>query len=185
MKPTNIVPEHSAIVLIDVQQRLAPAMNDMAPVLKKIHMLLEGGHLLDADVVVTEQYPRGLGRTVEYLAPCLDSIHAQTIEKTAFSCFAEPTFCTRLSTRKPKTLVLCGIETHVCVLQTARDGLARGFDVVLAVDAVTSRADTDRQAAVDFMRDIGVQVRTVESILFDWMRDSRHPQFKQIGNLVR
>jgi nicotinamidase-related amidase len=185
MKNTNLLPEKCMIVVIDVQERLAPAMKNLEPMLKKTEMLLDGGRLLGVDTVLTEQYPKGLGTTVETVRSHLDAERTPVLEKTAFSCFGSTKFCAHLTSINPKTLVLCGIETHVCVLQTARDAVARGYNVVLAIDAVSSRTDTDRDAALDYLREIGVQLRSVESILFDWLKDARHPQFKTVSKLVR
>jgi nicotinamidase-related amidase len=185
MKNTNLLPEKSMIIVIDIQERLAPAMKDLEAMLGKMEMLLDGGRLLGVDTVLTEQYPKGLGTTVEAVRTHLDTETTPVLEKTAFSCFGSSEFCAHLTSINPKTLVLCGIETHVCVLQTARDALVRGYDVVLAIDAVSSRNDTDRDAALGYLRETGVQLRSVESILFDWLKDARHPQFKAVSRLVR
>lgn len=185
MKNTNLLPEKSMLVVIDIQERLAPAMSHLDTMLKKTGLLLEGGKLLGVDTVVTEQYPKGLGATVEAVKTHLEMDTALILEKTAFSCFGSTEFCAQLTSLNPKTLVLCGIETHVCVLQTARDAIARGYEVVLAVDAVSSRNDTDRETALDYLRGLGVHLRTVESILFDWLKDAKHPQFKPVSKLVR
>ncbi len=184
MKNMNLISDECLVLVVDMQERLASVMGDWDATMNKTKLLIEGASLLNVDVAVTEQYPKGLGHTVAELAAAMPEKSA-VIEKSSFSCFGALEFTNHLRGKNARTLVVCGVETHVCVLQTVRDAIARGYDVVLAADAVTSRNAFDKQIAFEFMRENGAQIRTVESILFDWLRDSTHPQFKTISRLVR
>ena len=177
-------PDQCLLVLVDVQERLAPAMSADGAWLDQLQRLLHGSAELGVGLVVTEQYPRGLGATLPALDACLPE-GVPRYEKTTFSCFGCPAFASLVSSRSPATLVVVGIETHVCVQQTVLDALERGLSVIVAADAVASRQDRDRDTALALLRGRGVSVTTVEALLFDWLQDARHPSFKAIAALIR
>ena len=177
-------PEACALILVDVQVKLTRAMSDFR--LRQLPMAkaVLTAELLGCEIVVTEQVPTALGGTVDDLAELLPE-STSVIGKTAFSCWGEPGFAARVASSRPQGLVLIGMETHVCVLQTALDSLARGYAVAVLADAVCSRADLDRQTALDLMQSRGVTVTTYEALAFDWLRDSKHARFRQVSQVVK
>lgn len=176
MKPTDAC----ALVIIDVQQRLVPAMADVGPALVNMRRLIRGFQVLGRPVLATEQYPRGLGPTVPSLAQLMPGPYPA---KVAFSCFGCAAFAAAVEPWE--TLVLAGLETHVCVLQTALDGLAAGRRMVVAADAVTSRRAADRQTALAQLAAAGATVTTSESILFGLLGQAGSEPFRAVARLVR
>ena len=179
-----IDPADTALVVIDLQERLVPAMSDFEPCGNRVEMLLKGAVELKLDTIITEQYPKGLGATLPRFAELLPE-GTPIIAKTGFSAFEEPAFRTALGSRSRKTLIFCGIESHVCVLQSVLDALARGFAVCLAADAVASRKTSDRDLALQAARAAGATVVSSEALLFMMLRDAKNPAFKAISKLVR
>jgi len=182
----GFIPEidSSVLVVIDIQERLISAMSDMDRCLKKSQIMLNAAKTLALDLIVTEQYPRGLGRTIPLLQELFEH-RWPIIEKTTFSCCGETQFMIELEKKKRRSIAVMGIETHVCVQQTVLDALAEGYQVFVLSDAVTSRSREDRQIALNLMRDAGAVITTVEAYLFMLMRDAKHPQFKTISKLIR
>lgn len=182
----KIIPEinTSCLVLIDVQERLAKAMQDIDARIEKQKIMLKAAAEIGFDVIVTEQYPRGLGSTIPELAELLPE-QCPVIEKTSFSCCGEPAFMSELDRKKRKSVFIMGIESHVCVLQTVLDLMAEGFTVYVIADTVASRNNYDREIALDLMRQQGAVITTTESLLFMLMRNASHPAFKQVSKLIR
>jgi nicotinamidase-related amidase len=174
----------TAIILIDVQERLSSAISTIDSVIPRQQIMLNAAKELGIDVIVTEQYPKGLGNTVSNLKE-LFTPEWQVIEKTTFSCFGEPKFCSELKKKSIENIVLMGVETHVCVQQTAFDGLANNYNVFLLADTVTSRNDFDKKVAMDHMQHHRVNITTVESFLLLLLRDASHPKFRSISKLIR
>ncbi len=168
------------LVVIDVQQRLVPAMAEFAPVLRNVRRLIRGWQVLESPIVVTEQYPRGLGPTVPSVAGLVPGPY---LDKVAFSCFGSPVF--REATAGHSSLILCGLEAHVCVLQTALDGLADGRAVTVVADAVTSREPLNRELALRQAAQAGATVTSTESVLFAALGEAAGERFKAISRLVR
>jgi len=176
----------SALLVIDIQERLSAAMPEESRdrVEQRTTRLLEAAQPLDIPVLGTAQYPKGLG-------PLLASIETRLPEgqppreKTCFSCCGAASFMEALEGSGRRQVVLCGMETHVCVLQTAFELSERGFEVFVVEDAVCSRDPADHACALDRLRQAGIQVTRSESTLFEWLRDARHPQFKPLSRLVR
>jgi len=179
-----IDPAETALIVIDMQERLAPAMSDFEPCADRVAMLLAGARELGLDAIVTEQYPKGLGPTLPRFAELLPE-NTPIVAKTGFSVFEEPAFRTVLAARTRRNLVFCGIESHVCVLQSVLDALDRGFRVFLAADAVTSRKNSDRELALQAARAAGATVVSSEALLFMMLRDAKNPAFKAVSKLVR
>lgn len=178
--------QSSQLVLIDTQERLAAAMPEptRSAVVHAASLLLQGARHLDIPVLVTEQYPRGLGPTVPELAAHLPDT-APPVAKTAFSCCAADGFVPALEGSGRRQVVIAGMETHICVLQTAIELRARGYHVFVVEDAVCSRHAVHGANALRRLRDAGVIVTNSESVLFEWLRDSRHEHFKAISALIR
>jgi nicotinamidase-related amidase len=176
--------ETSQLVIIDMQTKLSMAMptQAMQDVIKHTQILMQGAVLLTLPVVVTEQYPQGLGHTITELLPHMK--HAPVIEKTAFSACAEPKFNAKLS-RDKSQVILLGMETHICVLQTAMDLLANHKQVFVVEDAVISRNPQNKANAVARMRDAGCVITNTESVLFECIGHAQHDAFKAIAKLIR
>lgn len=176
---TTLAAATSVLCVIDVQTRLVPAMRDGPQTVARCRLLAEAARLLAVPLVATEQYPQGLGTTVPELADMLPT----PLAKTAFSCCGCEGFMAALPSQRT-SVVLCGLETHVCVAQTALDLLGSGRSVFLAVDAVTSRHAVDHEVALRRLERAGVVLTTSEAVLFDWCRDALHPQFQAVRKLV-
>ncbi len=170
--------------MIDMQQKLLPAMCDQQRVLDRNCLMLNAAAAIGVDVLVTEQYPKGLGNTVPELSTWL-SEKSTAIAKTSFSVFGSPEFCAKLSSRKREVLIFFGIEAHVCVLQSVLDALEKGYEVIVVADAVCSRKAADCECALQTMRECGAVVLNSESVLFMMMRDAAHPAFKTVSKLVK
>lgn len=180
-------PSTTAIVVVDVQEKLAPTMPpaQLEQLLRAARILLGAARELGAPVIATEQYPRGLGPTVPPIGELLGELGVKPVEKMAFSACNEPAFLDALKDAKADAAVVLGMETHICVFQTVRDLLARGLRVDVAVDGVASRRDDHREVGLELCRRAGAVVTTAETVLFDWMVQSGTDTFKKLSKLVR
>jgi len=180
---TRLDPLKTALMVVDVQERMVAAMDPkLVPrLLNRVRALLEGAKALGLRVVVTEQYPKGLGRTVAEVAGALPE-GVTPVEKLEFSA-AVPGALERLGDR-PQVL-LCGMESHVCVFQTARDLLERDFVPYLCAAAILSRTPEDRAVGLERARDLGAVVTTTESALFDLLGKAGTPEFKRVSAAVK
>jgi nicotinamidase-related amidase len=179
--PFAMSTEDSALLVVDMQERLLPAISGREELLDRALLLVQAARTLQIPILVTEQYPKGLGRTAPELAAHLPD----PIEKLSFSCCGEPAFLHALHELGRRKVLLIGIECHVCVQQTAFDLLAHGYGAFLAVDAVGSRRETDKQWALHRLSQAGVALTTAESAVFEWTRLAGTPQFKEISKLVK
>ncbi len=175
--------ENSAGLIIDIQGKLFPHMDNNKALLKKCITLIEGLKVLEVPLVITEQYPKGLGNTVDDIAALVaQDLH---IEKIAFSCCDEPAVLQAVPMQNRKTIIICGIEAHVCVLQTVVDLHAAGYTAVVVEDCISSRNQEDKRVAVERMRAEGAVITTCESILFELARVAGTDEFKAISRLVK
>ncbi|MGR8929417.1 MAG: hydrolase [Gammaproteobacteria bacterium] len=181
-----LVTDDSVLVIVDMQTRLLKAMRSASAqiMLTNTEKLLSAAKLLKVPVLLTEQYPKGLGPTDETIAKLLNDT-APRFEKTAFSCCGSHEFNDALAATERRQVIICGLETHVCVLQTANDLQRQDYHVHVVEDAVCSRLDSHKSNALDRLRQRGITVTNHESVLFEWLRDARHPSFKTISALVR
>lgn len=170
----------AALLLIDLQERLVPAIHDGERMVGRAGRLAEAARLLDVPVLATEQYPKGLGPTVGQLT----AYPRATLEKTMFSAADAPGFA-GLIPAGTREIVIAGCETHVCVLQTALGLLGSRYRVILAADAAGSRHLADHDAAVERVRQHGAEVVTTEMVIFEWLRDAKHPAFREAQKLIR
>ena len=177
-------PQRTTLVVIDVQEAFRKALDRFDEVAAKAALLVEGSAAIGVPIVVTEQYPKGLGRTAAEVAAVLPE-GFEPVEKTAFSSCGAQEFVARLEAAGARQILLCGIEAHVCVNQTAHDLLARGYQVHLLADCVSSRTAQNRQAGLDKMLRSGALPSSTELALFELMRDARHEQFKAIQKLIK
>jgi nicotinamidase-related amidase len=176
--------DSTVLVVVDVQEAFRNVIPDFSTVASRISTAVRGFQVLDVPVIVTEQYPKGLGPTAEEITFVLPDDHA-AIEKTAFSSCGASAFVDSLKELGTKQVVLCGLETHICVSQTAHDLLDRGFQVHVLTDCVCSRFEYNRDAGLAKMRGSGVIPASVEMALFELMRDSKHDKFKEIQDLIK
>lgn len=171
----------SVLVVVDVQDRLLAKMPAAADLVETVGFLLDVANALGVPVRATEQYPKGLGPTTAVLARRLPP---DLPAKTAFSCCGVTGFLDELWLAGHHSVVLTGMEAHVCVAQTALDLLAAGVRVFVPVDAVGSRYDLDRETALRRLDKAGAVLTTAEAVAFEWVGDAAHPQFKAVSRLV-
>ncbi len=172
----------TAFVLIDVQDTLLKKCREWERVIDRSVVFIKFCHVVDIPIVATEQYPKGLGRTNLEVA---EAAGTEFIPKTTFNCFGEPAFVKAVEDLAPNTLVLAGIEAHVCILQTALDALDRGYKVHVMADAVSSRADWMARNGLARMVQAGAVVSNTESAMFEIVGDSGDPLFKRMLFLVK
>jgi nicotinamidase-related amidase len=173
--------DDTAFVLIDIQEKFLPVIYDIQGVIDNANRLVQGSSILNIPLLVTEQYPKGLGRTVEGI-----SFESQEIiEKIAFDCFGCDEFVNKINQLNRKSLVIFGIEAHVCVLKTSLEALNRGYEVHLVADAVSSRTQRNRDVAIERMRQSGAFIASTEMILFQLMDQAGTDEFKAISKLVK
>jgi nicotinamidase-related amidase len=174
----------SQLVIVDVQTKLCSVMPEAAlqVVIKNCGILVQAANALDLPVVVTEQYPQGLGETIADVAQHLGNVKA--IAKTAFSAYAEPKFQAQCQRDKPQ-IVLAGMEAHICVLQTALALITTGKQVFVVEDAIISRTQENKANAIARMRDAGCVITNTESVLFECLGNAQHEAFKTLSKLIR
>lgn len=173
----------AVLAVIDIQEKLAAVMNDRQKVVSNALHLIETAKLLNIPIIVTEQYPKGLGATVEDIRKALP--HYKPIEKLCFSCCKEDAFSSELSLLKKKKIIITGIETHVCVLQTCLDMINNGYVVHVVRDAVCSRSSENHETALDLMRDMGSVVTCTETVLFQLLQKAGTQEFKTISSRIK
>lgn len=170
-------------LIVDVQERLFPVMHEPDILKRKLVTLIEGFKLLDVPFYVSEQYPRGLGTTVDDVAAASAGI--VPLEKMEFSCMANAAIRSKLLEDDERTIIVAGIEAHVCVQQTVLDVMREGLRVYVCADAVSSRNPVDARCALEHMRQYGAAVGTVESLLFELCHVSGTDTFRSLSKLVK
>jgi nicotinamidase-related amidase len=176
--------DRSVVLVVDVQDRLTPAMppDALARLVKYARALIHCGKTLGLPVLATEQYPKGLGRTLPDLREVLPEA---PLEKTHFSCGADAAFAQKLAGTHRKQVIITGMETHVCVFQTARDLVGLGYEVHVCADAVSSRTEEHRVRGLDLCRQAGAVVTTAETAIFDLLQQAATPEFKAVSPWVK
>lgn len=174
----------SQLVLVDLQTRLLQAMSNRDKLLRQCEILIKAARTLSVPLLTTEQYPQGLGHTDPLLAEALPP-DVTPVDKSCFSCCGAKHFTTAMNASNREQVILAGIEAHVCVLQTALDLVQQGKTVFVVADATDSRSRDNKQLALERMRQAGVIITSTESVLFEWLRDARHEQFKSVTALIR
>jgi nicotinamidase-related amidase len=176
--------EAGQLVIVDVQQRLGSAMDQQAlrAVVKNCAILLQAAKLLEIPSLYTEQYPKGLGATLPELAQWLSA--DSRVEKTSFSCCDESAFRNKLHGDRGQ-IILAGMESHICVLQTALQLQEMGRQAFVVEDAVISRNPANQANALDRLRQAGVIVTNTESVVFEWLKVAEGDAFRQIIRLVQ
>jgi nicotinamidase-related amidase len=174
----------TALVVIDMQESFRQPIPDFAEVAARIALVAHAAQLLSVPVIVTEQYPKGLGHTAGEIRAVLPE-NLEPVEKTAFSSCGAQEFVSRLESTNARQVLVCGIEAHVCVNQTTHDLLARGYGVHLLTDCISSRSEHNRVTGLAKMRQSGALPSSTEMALFELMRDAKHEQFKAIQRLIK
>lgn len=173
---------HTAVLVVDMQDKLLHVMHQWSEVLSATVRLIKCAQILEVPVLATEQYPEGLGPTSGEIRRLLPD---RPRAKVAFNCFDVPGLAEELEAREIKNLVLAGIEAHICVEQTALAALARGLAVHVAADAVGSRQPTNLELGLAKMRQAGAVISCTETIFYEWLGRADHPAFKQVLALVK
>lgn len=181
--PNILQRENTALLIIDIQERILKVIHEYERVLENNLKLIKGMKTLNIPIFYTEQYPKGLGPTVEILHAELEGNEA--IQKMSFSCAGAGLLFDELRKKNITTVVVTGIESHVCVLQTTLDLMADGFNVHLAYDATSSRRKDDYKIALERMRKNGAEITSTESVLFEILNVCGTDEFKHISKIVK
>jgi nicotinamidase-related amidase len=175
--------DNCCLIVVDVQGKLAQLMTDRDALFKNIQILIQTARILEIPILWCQQVPEALGPTVPEIAGLLTGI--EPINKASFSCCGDEKFSAELNRLSRKQVLLCGIEAHVCVYQTAMDLMSRGLHTTIVADAVSSRTEQNRQIALTRLAAEGTRVSSTEMALFELLKTAKHPQFRQIAKLVK
>jgi len=173
-------PEKCLILMIDMQEKLVKATHAEQEVLCA-NKLIKASEILNIPAIVSEQYPKGLGSTME----CLKNNFQKYIEKTSFSLLREENVCEILKSYEKSQIILFGIEAHICVYQTAMDLIEKGYEVYLIKDASKSRTEYEFKTGIELMRQEGIKITCLEIVLFELLQSSKNPYFKEIQSLIK
>lgn len=173
----------SCLLVVDIQARLAPSMAAPQQVIDNAGILIKAAQRLDVPILVSEQYPRGLGPTVPDLAGLV--AQDRVVEKVNFSCIGDEIFARRFRELGRAQAVVAGLEAHVCVLQTVEDLLEAGIATFVVGDATSSRTPRNHQAALDRLGEAGARVVTTEMVVFEWLAKAGTPEFKDLSALIK
>lgn len=184
MKSFRLQKEKTALIVIDMQERLYSHLERACEVLHEMKKVIQAFHFMHLPVIVTEQYPEKMGPTLAALKEEF-SQDQKYLTKTTFSCLQESSISQEIATLPQTQFVLIGIEAHVCVLQTAKDLVDQGKEVVVLNDAITSRSIYNYSTAIAEMRDCGVRISCVETVLFELMHDAKTAEFKAVCKLIK
>jgi len=171
------------LVIVDVQGKLARLMYEKERLFQNIQILIKAAKILDIPILWCQQAPEALGQTVAEVAELLGDI--EPINKSSFSCCGEPDFDNKLAQLGRKQVILCGIETHVCIYQTAADLLKRGYEVDVISDAVSSRTLENKNVGLEGIAAGGGNISSAEMVLFELLKTAEHPKFREIARLVK
>jgi len=178
--PAFLETEKTALLIIDMQERLFPVMHEKEKLLRNVLKLIKGAQVLEIPILLTEQYPKGLGPTLPEIKELIPDI--KPIEKVSFNCCDEAVFCGSLEALKRKQVLVAGIEAHICVYQTATALARAGYEVQVVSDCVASRENENKLVALYKM---GSGISTVEMALFELLKVAKGDKFKAISNIVK
>jgi nicotinamidase-related amidase len=173
----------SVLLVIDVQEKLFRAISEKEKMLDNLQRLIKGIKVLEVPIIVTEQYPQGLGPTIKEIASLLTGV--RPIEKTSFSCCGDKAFLKEFERLGRRQVLLAGIESHVCVYQTAADLISSGCEVYAVGDAVGSRTEDNREVGLKIMEGLGAKLTSTETVLFELLKIAEGDKFKAISQIVR
>lgn len=175
--------DQTLLMIIDIQERLLPAIDHGADVQRNAGILLEAAHILQFPALLTEQYPKGLGPTVPQIRAA--ARHSLALEKMHFSAWQDHAIRAHIEKAQRPSVVIAGVEAHVCVLQTALDMVAAGSRVTVVADAIASRHPDSAMVARDRMAAAGITLVTTEMCIFEWLGTASHPAFKTLSALIK
>jgi len=175
--------ENTLLLVVDVQGNLAQVMNNRQGLFQSIINMIRGARVLGLNIMVTEQNPRGLGPTIPEISEHLAGI--EPIGKFSFSCCDSEQFMQELNSVEPQNIIMAGIESHICVYQTARDLVKLNYNVEIISDAVSSRTAENRQIGLERSKAAGAGITSVETALFEIVRDAQSKKFKDVLNIVK
>jgi nicotinamidase-related amidase len=184
MQPNTLQLGQTAFVVIDMQESFRHIISDFVETSARIALMTHAVRLLNVPLIITEQYPKGLGRTASEILSVLPPDY-EVIEKTAFSSCGASGFIKALDETKAWQVIVCGIEAHICVNQTTHDLLANGYQVHLLTDCITARTQNNKIVGMEKMVRSGAILTSIEMALFELMRDAKHEQFKAIQKLIK
>lgn len=178
MNGNNILLSESntCLLVVDIQEKLFPFIQNKYKILDKVKKLIKFAKIVELPIIVTEQNPRGLGKTIREIKELVPEIAA--IEKYTFSCVGESSFIEVLNAKEFKNLIVVGIETHICVTQTVLELLSKGFHLHVVSDAIGARAELDHDAGIMRMQKAGAVISTTEMVMYEYLKSSKHPKFK-------
>ena len=175
--------ENTCLVIIDVQEKLLPVMAEPERVVKNTAVLIQVAQALNIPILWCQQVPKALGPTVEELSSLLAGV--APINKSSFSCCGEEQFIEQIDALKSQTVILCGIESHVCVFQTAMDLIQKGLGVHTVSDAISSRTQENKTIGLNRMAKEGAVISSTEMLLFELLRDAKHEKFRELVKLIK
>lgn len=175
--------EKSVLVIIDVQEKLFPLIHDKERVLKNLRKLIQFAKIVGMPIILTEQYPKGLGRTISEIKEILQD--AQPIEKVDFSCFGSEKFRDVLKNLGVENLIIAGIETHICIAQTSIEGVGNGYRVSVVIDATSSRSIEDKNISLERMKQNNVIVVSTEMLIYELLRRAGTREFDETLKLIK
>ena len=175
--------KNCCLVVVDVQGKLAQLMFEKEKLFSNIAVLIKSAKILDIPIPWCQQVPKALGETVDEIKEFLTG--NEPIDKSAFSCCGDEVFRQKLKQAGKKQIIICGIETHVCIYQTAMNLLDKEFEVTLVTDAVSSRTAENKALAIEKLNAEGVSLSSTEMALFELLKDAKHPNFKEIAKLIK
>ncbi len=178
-----LVLDNTALCVVDVQGKLAHLMHEKEELFLNVERLIKGAQILEMPIILTEQYPKGLGPTLSQLTELMPDV--KPIEKISFSCCANDDFSEQIRELGRRQLLLTGIETHICIYQTSLDLIEAGYEVSLVADAVSSRTEFNKSIALDRIKTAGALLTTTEMALFELLHKAEGPKFKEISKLIK
>lgn len=181
--PAILSKENTALVVVDVQEKLLPYVADKEKVTENLQMLIRFAYIMGMPIMLTEHYPKGLGRTVPEIKEVLKEY--RPIEKVIFSCFGSEEFKSKLKELGAKRLMLSGIESHICIEQTALDALDAGYEVHVIADAISSRTPRNLEIGVEKTRQFGAVISSTEMAMYEIMERADTREFKEVLKLVK
>lgn len=174
--------KEALFLVIDIQEKLANVMDYKEQTVSNTKVLIEAGKLMDIPIIFTEQYPKGIGSTIEELKKDLD--RPEVYEKNSFNAYIDD-IKNAIDEKKRKKIIIAGMETHICVMQTARELIAAGYEVFIARDAVCSRTKENFENGLEQMKDMGAIISNTEAIIFDLLKISGTPEFKALSKMIK
>lgn len=175
--------ENTCLVVVDIQEKLLPVIQNPVQVVRNTTVLIQIARALDIPILWCQQIPKALGSTVAELSSLLEGV--EPIDKSTFSCSGDETFMRRIDQLKVQTAIVCGIESHVCVFQTAMDLIQHGLYVQVVADATSSRTNENKTIGINRMAKEGVVITSTEMLLFELLRDAKHPKFRELAKLIK